>query len=570
MDEAEKYQQRLQAIAEKRRAQEEEDRVRRETEEEWLKLAQRKRKSLRDQWLMEPMPSSAEASGTGTAPWPPTSKTEESAKDTQKEIKEEGDKTTNMSDEQPSQISEMTENEPSSLSENTENASQANPREEEEEEEVLNPEVLLQNGQLERSVLGVLEIKVERDLKTGATTIKSMAPKPAAALEGTGEAVFDDGRRTVHAVGGVEDNQHSEKDLSQILNAISEVGMQTILGSVAITCNEELGGEKERKAETGDPEVKQTSELTHDALQQDDTSDSLAVCKTEAEEPGVNERRDGVDREEKLDGEAKVQEEDWEMVNCRPEEGLDPVVLSFLGFTQVQAGSGLGFAAEGAVLKVEDVLIAGEEDVEMGLSGELGPVTVENQSEREESPKCEESAASSASCPEEIPPEGTLQAVPFAGTGAGTGISVALQEMNNVSDIMDSKESTEDSTEAQQSLPCISSDTREVIKEDIKDVLEDSAEAEEQGAHIARTVVEVKAAEEMEIKHGSNLEDEVFEDIPLDGNKETSQTVRQRATVAQSIEEEPEIQALVSPSVAPNRAGGEAAKRKTCQCCTVM
>uniref|UniRef100_A0A3P9M306 Uncharacterized protein n=1 Tax=Oryzias latipes TaxID=8090 RepID=A0A3P9M306_ORYLA len=58
MDEAEKYQQRLDAIAEKRRLQEEEDRVKREKEEERIKQRQLKRKSLREQWLMEPAPLS--------------------------------------------------------------------------------------------------------------------------------------------------------------------------------------------------------------------------------------------------------------------------------------------------------------------------------------------------------------------------------------------------------------------------------------------------------------------------------------------------------------------------------
>ncbi|XP_076026413.1 paralemmin-3 isoform X2 [Genypterus blacodes] len=53
MDEAEKYQQRLQAIAEKRRLQEEQERARREMEDEKLRLQQLKRKSLRDQWLSE-------------------------------------------------------------------------------------------------------------------------------------------------------------------------------------------------------------------------------------------------------------------------------------------------------------------------------------------------------------------------------------------------------------------------------------------------------------------------------------------------------------------------------------
>ncbi|KAM4751468.1 paralemmin-3 isoform 2-T4 [Anableps anableps] len=58
MDEAEKYKQRLEAIAEKRRQQEEQDKVRREKEDERLRQQQLKRKSLRDQWLMEGSPLS--------------------------------------------------------------------------------------------------------------------------------------------------------------------------------------------------------------------------------------------------------------------------------------------------------------------------------------------------------------------------------------------------------------------------------------------------------------------------------------------------------------------------------
>lgn len=54
----EKYQQRLQAIAEKRRLQEEQEKAKREMEEERLRLQQLKRKSLRDQWLMDAPPQS--------------------------------------------------------------------------------------------------------------------------------------------------------------------------------------------------------------------------------------------------------------------------------------------------------------------------------------------------------------------------------------------------------------------------------------------------------------------------------------------------------------------------------
>ncbi|KAJ0050677.1 hypothetical protein NL108_005065 [Boleophthalmus pectinirostris] len=58
MDEAEKYKQRLEAIAEKRRLLDEQERAKREMEDERIRLQQLKRKSLRDQWLMEGPPLS--------------------------------------------------------------------------------------------------------------------------------------------------------------------------------------------------------------------------------------------------------------------------------------------------------------------------------------------------------------------------------------------------------------------------------------------------------------------------------------------------------------------------------
>lgn len=67
--EAEKYQQRLQAIAEKRRLQEEQERARREMEDEKLRLQQLKRKSLRDQWLMDGPPTSPDSTGPRSPLW---------------------------------------------------------------------------------------------------------------------------------------------------------------------------------------------------------------------------------------------------------------------------------------------------------------------------------------------------------------------------------------------------------------------------------------------------------------------------------------------------------------------
>ncbi|XP_049575662.1 paralemmin-3 [Syngnathus scovelli] len=108
MDEAEKYQQRLEAIAEKRRLQEEQERAKREMEDEKLRLQQLKRKSLRDQWLMEgaPLsPSSRDSQTPHSPPWaaqemekhrPPSRNMELAVEDVKEQIAEDQTEAANM------------------------------------------------------------------------------------------------------------------------------------------------------------------------------------------------------------------------------------------------------------------------------------------------------------------------------------------------------------------------------------------------------------------------------------------------------------------------------------------
>ncbi|XP_026862438.1 paralemmin-1-like [Electrophorus electricus] len=224
MDEAEMYQQRLQIIAEKRQVQAEDERVRRETEEEWLKVVQHQRKSIRDKWLMEPTLSSMEAHGPGSMPGSSPQRTEESTEEAKiiTQIEEDMDITENMNYEQSSQIVEK----PLPLSDKVEKHIEANPGEEANNgsatsENALNPRILLENGQLKRSVLGILEVQGERELKTGATTM-IMASLSAVAPEAPGEIVFDDDHQTVHTMRGIKDRLPSGKELNQILEVVSE------------------------------------------------------------------------------------------------------------------------------------------------------------------------------------------------------------------------------------------------------------------------------------------------------------------------------------------------------------
>ncbi|CAN9505128.1 unnamed protein product [Ophioblennius macclurei] len=86
-----------------------------------------------------------------------------------------------------------------------------------------------------RSVLGRMAVQVERDPKTGATVVRSVAPisEPTGAAAAA-PAVFDDGRMSIHAVGGSA-AQPSSEELGQILSVIDGVGMKVILDEVTVT-----------------------------------------------------------------------------------------------------------------------------------------------------------------------------------------------------------------------------------------------------------------------------------------------------------------------------------------------
>ncbi|XP_041833131.1 uncharacterized protein LOC121634518 [Melanotaenia boesemani] len=92
------------------------------------------------------------------------------------------------------------------------------------------------SGQEGRSVLGMLEVQVDRDPKTGATIVRSVAPVSTPADAPKATTVFDDGRKSIHTVGGLE-GQPSSDELSQILSAIDGVGMKVLLDEVTVTPN---------------------------------------------------------------------------------------------------------------------------------------------------------------------------------------------------------------------------------------------------------------------------------------------------------------------------------------------
>uniref|UniRef100_A0A672GH39 Paralemmin n=1 Tax=Salarias fasciatus TaxID=181472 RepID=A0A672GH39_SALFA len=89
-------------------------------------------------------------------------------------------------------------------------------------------------------------VQVERDPKTGATVVRSVAPVSAPAGGPNATTVFDDGRKSIHALGGSA-AQPSTEELGQILSAIDGVGMKVLLEEVAVTPNKaEAKSEDER------------------------------------------------------------------------------------------------------------------------------------------------------------------------------------------------------------------------------------------------------------------------------------------------------------------------------------
>ncbi|KAM6914346.1 uncharacterized protein PEZ65_014758 isoform 4-T4 [Lycodopsis pacificus] len=303
MDEAEKYQQRLQAIAERRLRQEEEERLTRETEEEWLKTAQEK---------------------AGT-------------------------------DEDEQQVNKDAEDHFSIQ---------------------MAQRMFHESGQEGRSVLGMLAVQVERDPKTGATVVRSVAPVSSPAGVPMTTTVFDDGRKSIHAVGG-SGSQPSTEELGQILSFVDGVGMKVLLDEVALMPNQEET-EMKRVDASRAPKGQVVSFSTRRVMLKDDDAQLDVPRSDDLEaELGIEEcSAMGQEEEDKEDGSIMaVRDIAGEVDNVedlRLEEG--PVTLVFLGYTDGDQEDHEGMLTAQRVIITEE----GEEHV-------LGPETSASPQEGKES-----------------------------------------------------------------------------------------------------------------------------------------------------------------------------------------
>lgn len=96
----------------------------------------------------------------------------------------------------------------------------------------------------------MLSVQVERDPKTGATVVRSVAPVSSPSGAPAATTIFDDGRRSIHAVGGAGD-QPSSEELGQILSAIDGVGMKVLLDQATPTQAQEEAARAEPPVKTG-------------------------------------------------------------------------------------------------------------------------------------------------------------------------------------------------------------------------------------------------------------------------------------------------------------------------------
>ncbi|KAG7216127.1 hypothetical protein INR49_028975, partial [Caranx melampygus] len=133
-------------------------------------------------------------------------------------------------------------------------------------------------------VLGMVTVQVEKDPKTGATVVRSVAPMSTPADAPNITTVFDDGRKSIHAVGGTG-CQPSSEELGQILSVIDGVGMTALLDEVTVVPNSDTEMKIEHVEVSRTPEEKVVSSPSHHAMskEEDMQLDSTRSYDLEAE-----------------------------------------------------------------------------------------------------------------------------------------------------------------------------------------------------------------------------------------------------------------------------------------------
>ncbi|XP_035036892.2 paralemmin-2 isoform X1 [Hippoglossus stenolepis] len=227
-----------------------------------------------------------------------------------------------------------------------------------------------ESGDDGRSVMGMLTVQVERDPKTGATVVRSVAPTSAGA--GRVHTVFDDGRKSIHTVGG-SGGQPSTEELGQILSVIDGVGMEALLDEVTVVpiMTEVKTGNVEA---SGIPKEKLPSLSTHHAASKDNNVQLDGSYDFE-DAPSVEDSGKGDDI--LAVGDVGIEDVD----DQRLKDG--PVTLLFLGYTDATSGQGDDQEGEEGMLTAERVIIT-EDGEEYVLEPETAASTPSESNEAEE------------------------------------------------------------------------------------------------------------------------------------------------------------------------------------------
>ncbi|KAJ8404165.1 hypothetical protein AAFF_G00339380 [Aldrovandia affinis] len=400
MDEAEKYQQRLQAIAEKRRLQEEQEQMRRGMEEERLKLQQLKRKSLRDQWLMDAPPSAPDGPGPHPPLCGPQSQepdeeqgeklqteyqrfTEEEEQEQEREREDFGDGHSQAGTDGVKQdAGRLRVETPGEDTEHLDHSTHGGVEDDHQPPEGLRLDpphtASLENGQEARSVLGVVEVQVERDLKTGATVVMSVAPVAPGGIGAPGQTVFDDGHRSVQAMEERGAADPGPEELGQILNVLTGAGLQALLDKVTVIPNGREENEQKEEVE----EEEQREEVEEERREE------------------VEERREEVEEEEERREDVEVEVENAPQQEGTPstkgppassespqpgaggeeEAGRSwggPVTMTFLGFQEAEPGQGCGEDDAGDIMRAERVFVTDEVEEPPSVGAEEPPAPPE-------------------------------------------------------------------------------------------------------------------------------------------------------------------------------------------------
>lgn len=203
--------------------------------------------------------------------------------------------------------------------------------------------------------MGMLAVQVEKDPKTGTTTVKTVTPMSSSADVSKATAVFDDGRKSIHTVSGLED-QPSTEELDQILSVVSGVGLNVLLNEVAVTPS---------KAEVKTENVQSSTNPEENIL-------SFIPCdampKKQLDSSGSDKSGGGIKREKCAVSVRNTHDKTMTVVRDAAEAedetvcerlGEDPVTLLFLGYTDATADQ----ENHGGMLTAERVVITedGEE-----------------------------------------------------------------------------------------------------------------------------------------------------------------------------------------------------------------